>query len=234
MPIASHQLRILLGIALLWGEFTNSCFGVAASDHMSIANKREQLLTIMIEEYLKLTDYELEHCKVLVQNVLADQQVMDKQSDLMDAERLLLENFVRQVTDKEQEEAPAKTNIANRFFYLIAKSMIYQGFESILRRHDTTNSRRKFSPENYLIESSFKRNGLGTFQRDVTQKQMKFMNDFVKEVESYVSLLTPAQRNERDSEPQKMINWLVKMRRDTDVQQRMETFKDFMRFFVKM
>lgn len=198
-----------------------------------MANRREQLLATMIEEYLKLTDYELVQSKALVQSVVADEEVQRTQSQLMAAERRIMENFVQQVVDKEQEEPPARSNIANRLFYLIAKSLIYQEFEAILRRHDTTNPRRKFSPENYLIERSLKRNGLDNLQRRVTRKQIKFMSDFVKEVDAYLVHLTPDQRRSDEVEAQKMEEWSAKMKAESDVQFRMETFKEFMRFFVK-
>ncbi|XP_054738308.1 uncharacterized protein LOC129244609 [Anastrepha obliqua] len=225
-----NRLGLLLGLALLLGELIPSCF--PASVERS-ANKREQLLTTMIEEYLKLSDYELEHSKALVQKVLASEAVMQMHTDLMEAERGILENYVRQVTDKEEEEPPLKSNIANRFFYLIAKTLIYQEFEAILRRHNTTNPRRNFQSENYLIERTLKENGLANWQRDVTQKQTQFMNNFVNEVEAYLAQLTPAQRSDDDGEAAKMLNWLAKMRAEANVEQRMETFKEFMRFFVK-
>ncbi|XP_017464613.1 PREDICTED: uncharacterized protein LOC108358010 [Rhagoletis zephyria] len=230
MSTTNQQLRLSLASVLLLGVLANCCLALTAADS---ANKREQLLTTMIEEYLELTDFQLQHSKALVQKVLADGAVVQVQSELMNAERGIMENFVRQVEDKEQEEPPAKSNTANRFFYLIAKSLIYQEFEGILRRHDTTNPRRKFASENYLIERSLKKHGLANWQREVTQKQTEFMNKFVKEVDAYLAQLTPAQRNNEDFQAEKMQNWSAKMKTITNVEQRMETFKEFMRFFVK-
>ncbi|XP_011209593.2 uncharacterized protein LOC105230501 [Bactrocera dorsalis] len=226
-----QRFKLLLALTLLLGLLVNWAFASTAEE--GLANRREQLLATMIEEYLKLTDYELVQSKALVQSVLADEEVQRTRSDLMEAERHIMENFVRQVVDKEQEEPPARSNIANRLFYLIAKSLIYQEFEAILRRHDTTNPRRKFSPENYLIERALKRNGLDDLQRRVTRKQIKFMSDFVKDVDAYLAHLTPQERRTDEVEAQKMMEWSAKMKAESDVELRMETFKDFMRFFVK-
>uniref|UniRef100_W8BZJ8 Uncharacterized protein n=1 Tax=Ceratitis capitata TaxID=7213 RepID=W8BZJ8_CERCA len=231
MNTTSHRLKLLLGIALLTRVLINCT--TATTPVNDLSTQREQLLTTMIEEYLKLTDFELLQGRRLVQNVLADEEVAQMQSELMKAERRIMENFVRQVMDKEQEEPPARNNTANRLFYLIAKSLIYQEFEAILRRHDTTNPRRQFSAENYLIERALKRNGLDGMQRQVTREQIKFMNDFVREVDAYLAQLTPAQRRDDEVEMEKMLEWSAKMKAERDVTLRMETFKEFMRFFVK-
>uniref|UniRef100_A0A0A1X5R6 tRNA (Guanine-N(1)-)-methyltransferase n=1 Tax=Zeugodacus cucurbitae TaxID=28588 RepID=A0A0A1X5R6_ZEUCU len=231
MTKTCQRLKLLLGIALLLGLLVNCAF--SSAPETGPTNRREQLLATMIEEYLQLTDYELVQSKALVQSVLADAEVRLLQSDLMEAERRIMENFVRQVNDKEQEEPPARNNLANRLFYLIAKSLIYQEFEAILRRHDTTNPRRKFMPENQIMERALKRHGLESLQRRLSRKQIQFMNDFVKEVDTYLAHLTPEQRGRDEVEAEKMVEWSAKMKTENDVALRMENFKEFMRFFVK-
>lgn len=173
-------------------------------------------------DYLKLLDYELKESKELVEKVLDDDRFQNVRSEILLGKKIMLRDYVELVKEKSKKKQPSKEYKPSLFFYIFGKSLLYKDFIDIIARLEPTLSRY-----DCWIEEEFMSLGLETFIETLNQKRIKLIRGSVRRIDDYVNGLSPEQQ--RKAVAQKLYDWSVKMKEATEVPEKVDVLKDFLR-----
>lgn len=183
---------------------------------------RDQLVEAITADYLKLLDYELKESKELVEKVLDDDRFQNVRSEILLGKKIMLRDYVELVKEKSKKKQPSKEYKPSLFFYIFGKSLLYKDFIDIIARLEPTLSRY-----DCWIEEEFMSLGLETFIETLNQKRIKLIRGSVRRIDDYVNGLSPEQQ--RKAVAQKLYDWSVKMKEATEVPEKVDVLKDFLR-----
>ncbi|XP_011193306.2 uncharacterized protein LOC105219081 [Zeugodacus cucurbitae] len=213
-------------LAVLLLVFGLACTHVATSTTESPSEAarvaRDQLVEAITADYLKVLDYELKETKALVERVLDDERFQNVHNEILLNKKINLRNYVELVKEKSKKKQPSKEFKPPLFFYIFGKSLLYKDFLDIVARLEPSESHY-----DCWIESDFMSFGLEAFFETLNQKRIKLVRESVRRIDDYVNGL-PAEQ-QRKAVPQKLTDWSVKLKEATEVQQKVDVLRDFLR-----
>ncbi|XP_036332514.1 uncharacterized protein LOC118743858 [Rhagoletis pomonella] len=153
----------------------------------------------------------------------SDKVFQDIRSEILLGKKLILSDFVEHIEERKLTQFPEKVYKPARFFHMFGKSLLYRELIDIVARLEPNKSRY-----DKWIEEAVIVNGLEALVNNVNRKRTKLCSDSAKRIEQYVSGLPVEQR--RKAFAQKMTNWALKMKGAGKLEEKMEHFREFLRY----
>ncbi|XP_067632311.1 uncharacterized protein [Eurosta solidaginis] len=198
-------------------------FDENAIDYDDEIDEREKFIDTITADYLEIIDYEVNQSKELFQNVLADSKISYARSEILQGKKLILENFIQYVNERQERQMPPPSHRAALFFHVFGKSLIYKDFLGIVARLEPTQNRY-----DDMIEDALFANGIEDFLGTLREMRASLIKKTIRKIEKYVDTLTASER--RKAAAQKLIDWAENMKNAPTLERKMEIFQDCLRY----